>query len=138
MLDNISDRLTANYERLTGPRRPGTGQPGDAMLGYLREGVEIAEKAIDEVKALAGICSRVLGDSFAYEIDRFEDAALDAKEEIFTALLAFDASETARPFGAQSRAYFDSARQLRAMAKRCKTLARHLRGPQELQGDPEQ
>lgn len=135
-LTTIAAMLTADYERLTGPRKPVL--PGDTMLSYLREGVETAEKDIDEVQAIARACSRLLGQRPFRELDRLNASVLEAKEAVVTALLAFDAPERADPFGAQSRGYFGSAKQLNSLAGRCTALADRLSAVKNLPGEHSQ
>jgi hypothetical protein len=98
----------------------------------LREGVETAEADIDQVQDAAGLCSSVLGESSLRELRRLEQSVLEAKEEIYTALLAFDAPDDAGQFKAQSQGYFSTVKQLNTLADRCTALARRLRGPNNL------
>jgi hypothetical protein len=131
ILDGIASKLTADHRHLTGPRRPGTGAPG-GFLTYLREGVETAEADIDQVQNAVGICSSVLGESSSRELSRLEQSVFEAKETVYTALLAFDAPEAASPFKAQSQGYFSTVKELKTLADRCSALARRLRGPSNL------
>lgn len=131
ILDGIAARLTADHLRLTGPRRPGTGEPG-GFLVYLREGIETAETDIDLVQDAVGTCSSVLGESPFRELTRLQESALEAREAVYTALLAFDAPDAAGPFKAQSQGYFSTVKQLKTLADRCGALALRLRGPNNL------
>lgn len=131
ILDGIASRLTADHLCLTGPRRPGTGEPG-GFLAYLREGVETAETDIDLVQDAVGTCSSVLGESSLRELSRLEESVLEAREAVYAALLAFDALDVASPFKAQSQGYFSTVKQLKTLADRCSALAFRLRGPNNL------